>query len=145
MTINQHGLAETARKAGQLIFKQPMVRAMNLVNPPLQLRPVDPPTPQRAVAMGARRDKAKAISGTRPNRGRRNALDGGGVHLFLSAIAVDDGARDVLDNCRKSGADCSPAEAIDKWVLERFQRTLALRRIGQNGGIIIAARMGHGQ
>ncbi len=86
-----------------------MVRTVDFIDPPLKLGSVDPSAPQCAMAMGPGRNKAEAVTGAGPDRRRRDILDYRGVNFFLFPIAVDDGARNVLDNGPKASANRSPA------------------------------------
>ena len=145
MAIDQNGLAETPHDRIQLAFQEPMIGAVNFIDPTLKLRAIDPSTPEGAVPMGPRWNEAKAISGTWPHGCRRNSLDNGGIHFLLSTIAIDNRPRDVLDDGPEAGGDRPPAETVHERVLKGFKRPLPLRRIGENGRVIFATRMGHRQ
>ena len=97
------------------------------------------------MPMSPRRNEAQAVAGAWSDWCRANSLNGGRIDLFLSAIAVDNGARDVLDNGAEAGSDRPPAQPVHQRVLKGFQRLSALRRIGQNGRVIFAPGMGHRQ
>ena len=122
-----------------------MVGAVDFIDAPLELGAADPATPQCAVPMGPGRNEAKAVTRSRADWCGRNSLDHRGIHLLLSAITIDNGARNILDNGSESGADRSPAQAIYQRVFEGLQRLSALRGISQNGGIIVAPGMRYRQ
>ena len=53
MAIDQYCLAETASQRIQLILQEAVVGTVDVIDTTLKLRPVDPPTPQSTVTMGA--------------------------------------------------------------------------------------------
>ena len=122
-----------------------MIGAVDLFDPPFQLGPVDRAPPQPPVPECARGDEAKAVAGSGADRRRRYPLNRGWIDLFLVPVAVDDGARHLLDYRADPGADGPPGETVDERVFKRFQRSAALGGVGKQRLVIIPSRMRHGQ
>ena len=145
MAIDQQGLAMERGVRRQGIAKRPVIGAMDLLNAALELGPVDRAAPKPAVAMGSRRDEAKAVAGAGADRCRRNAENGGGIDFLLVAVAIDHRARNGLDDGADACGNRPPGEPVDQRVFQRFEGATPLRRVGQNRLGIMSSRMGHGQ
>jgi len=145
MAVDQQGLAMKLGKQGQLTGDGFVIGTMDLLDPALQLLALDRLPPQAAVPMGAGWHQPKSVARPGPDGGGRNVQDGGGVDLFFIPVAVDDGPRHGLDDRAEPGGNRSPYQPVNQRVLERFERTAALDRIGKQRILIIPSRMGHGQ
>jgi len=143
MAIDQCRFPKPGRQLAQSTGKEPMVGAVDFVDPPIELCPIDPSAPEASVTMSARRDETQTIARTGADRSRGNSVYGSRIKLFLAAIAVDHGTGDVLDDGSEARTDRPPAKPVHQRIFEGFQRSLALRGIGEDGGVINPPCMRH--
>jgi len=143
MAIDQRHFAETATQCIQLIRHEPMVWAVDFIEAPIEFRPIDLAAPKAPMPVSPGGNKTEPVARSGPDGCRRNGLYRRGIELLLSAIAINDSARDVLDNGSEPGPDRSPAQAVNQRILECFQCPPPLCGIGENSGVIFAAGMGH--
>ncbi len=145
VAVDHDGLAEPHDELFQRFANFPVIRAVNLFDPPVELGSIDRPSPQGPVSVRPRRDQAKSEPRARPDRGRADAFDCGRVDLGFVTIAVDYGARNILDYRSEAGGDRPPAEPIDQRIFERFEGAPSLRGIGQHGRVILPSGMRNGK
>ena len=122
MDIKQKGIAMLPLQMVQAVSQGLMVGTMNLLDASFQFLAVDRPSPKLAVALGARRHKAKPVACAGPDRGRAYACDRARVDFLLASIAVDHGARDILYHSADAGPKRAPAKPVHQRILKRLKR-----------------------
>ena len=85
------------------------------------LATIDRAPPKRPVLVCPGRDQAEPVSRAMTDWGRADVSDCSRIDLFLVPVAIDDRPGDVLDDRAKARGDGSPAEPVDKRILEQFQ------------------------
>ena len=101
--------------------------------------------PQRAVALGARRDDPQPVARARADRGGPDLGERGRIDLVRGAVAVDRAARGAGDDRAEARRQRPPRQPVDQRILERCQRAPPVPRLGEQPGGIIAPRMGDRQ
>ena len=145
MTIEQDGAAEALQQLLELLFDRAVVGSVRLFEPIVELLGGDRTPPQEAVLLRARRHDPQSSPSPRRNPAAAGAIDGRGVDLILSPVAIDRGARRPRDDRAKAMPQRAPDEAVDVRILERREGwTAAGRHLHQPQGIV-AARMRHRQ
>ena len=138
MTVYQRHLAEAACQGIQRIGNQLMVGPIHFIDSSIELGPVDPAPPQRAMPKCPGRDEAEAVARARTDRCGADTFDNRRIDFLLASIAIDNGTRNILDNRAESGRDRTPAEPIYQRILKHLQCLTTLSGISQ-GRLVIGA------